>query len=219
MDDGTAHAHPVDERLWIRTAACDDADFLCGNGHSFRGRMAAYCLRDKRGFSVSLSEITEMSPEARYWITGFLHGNEPAPEDMFGPGIHDANDDDPRWTRWRTAVDEFVSTGEWRQPNWRRPRPFPSGTQLPSYVWTRRIDGIWHWQDGGWALADPQPELVGGMLAGTVCAERGRCDLTAVTPMHSVCDDCGDSDDGTVPAEFTSEDWERARWTYVPTAY
>lgn len=102
---------PYDEALWIRTGGCDGVDHLVGSCHTFPGRMRAYCPTKNIGFCVSLSEIVEMSPESSRWVQGFLGGNEPRPEDMFGPGIHDADDADPRWARWRAACAEFRTTG------------------------------------------------------------------------------------------------------------
>jgi hypothetical protein len=46
-------------------------------------------------------DMVELSPEAAVWMAGFLAGNEPEPEEMFGPGITEAADDDPRMQRWR----------------------------------------------------------------------------------------------------------------------
>jgi hypothetical protein len=103
----------IDERLWIRTNGCEQRDFLRGNGHTSPGRMSAFCPHMPGGFSVTLSEIEDMSDESRLWIAGYLHGNEPRPELMFGDQIYEADDDDPRWTQWRAAVQRFDATGEW----------------------------------------------------------------------------------------------------------
>ncbi|NEQ28535.1 MAG: hypothetical protein F6K28_58120 [Microcoleus sp. SIO2G3] len=60
---------------------------------------------------MSKSEIEECSLEARYWIQGFLAGNEPdAPVDAEGDYL---SDDDPKYERWRAAVKQFPETGLW----------------------------------------------------------------------------------------------------------
>lgn len=74
--------------------------------------MGAYCEAHDRTFAVSKAEIERCSPEAGYWVRGFLSGNEPAPPlDPDGYEIDDL--DDPRWQRWRAAVEEFRRSGAW----------------------------------------------------------------------------------------------------------
>lgn len=207
----------VDERLWIRTSGCDSRDFLVGNSHTFPGRMSAYCPTDGVHYSVSLSEIEDMSPDAVHWVAGFLVGNQPRPEDLFGPGIHDAHDSDPHWRRWTEAVEQFRRTGTWPHAGWSYLIPFPPGTTLPPFVWTHRGDEVWTWHGDAWVRADPQPAFRSGLLEGTVCFQRGHCGMTLVTTAHSVCDDCG-ATVGTVPDGLTREEWEAAQYTYEPTS-
>ena len=205
----------VDERLWIRTSNCDDRDYLVGNSHTFPGRMYGYCPTQDIGFSVSLSEIDEMSSASASWVAGFLAGNEPRPEDMFGPGVHDAYDSEPRLERWRRALDEFRASGEWPHARWEHLVPFPPGTKLPPFVWTLRGDEVWTWNGDDWVKADPQPRRQFRLLEGTVCFRRGHCDATGVTTVHVVCDDCGDTTQ-CIPDGFTAEEWERAQYVYQP---
>ena len=206
----------LDKDLWIRTSGCDGRDYLVGNCHTFRGRMGAYCPDRDVGYSVSISEIEDMSPEAARWVAGFLSGNEPSPEDMFGPGIHDAHDSDPRWERWRAALADFRATGEWPHAGWTHLIPFPPGIALPQFVWALRGDEVWTWDGNAWVRAFPQPARRHGLLEGTVCFERGHCNSTVLTSVHFVCDDCG-STDQLVPKDFSLEDWERAQYEYRPT--
>jgi hypothetical protein len=57
---------PVDERLWFE-GPCGERDFLVeGEGHSFRGRMSAWCPHQRQSYRVSLSEMEPMSEEASY---------------------------------------------------------------------------------------------------------------------------------------------------------
>lgn len=74
---------------------------------------------------------------------------------------------------------------------------------------------MWTWADDGWIRADPQPDRTSGLLTGTVCVERGHCDMRMVSTVHSVCDDCGDTSQ-SIPEGFTHEEWERAQYDYRP---
>ena len=215
MSDDAKDIEEIDETLWIRVDACDSHDYLVGNSHTFPGRMSAYCPTDGIHYSVSLSEIEEMSPEARRWVAGFLAGNEPRPEDMFGPAIHDAYDSDPRWRRWRDAIAEFRNSGSWPHADWGHLIPFPPGTSLPPLVWTIRGDEVWTWADDEWIRADPQPDRTSGFLSGTVCAERGHCELTMVSTVHAICEGCGETSQ-VIPEGLTREEWERAQYDYRP---
>ncbi|MDQ6726113.1 MAG: hypothetical protein M3066_08125 [Actinomycetota bacterium] len=103
----------TDLRLWIRSEGCVGPDYLSGNGHTFRGRISAWCPHNDRGFSVSLGEIEEMSAEAEIWINGYLAGNEPPGEEMYGEEWFELADDDPRFERWRRAITLFHQTGVW----------------------------------------------------------------------------------------------------------
>ncbi|BBH17736.1 hypothetical protein Back2_20230 [Nocardioides baekrokdamisoli] len=101
-DDAPELPEGIDPSLWIRTAGCGWADYLFGNPHTFPGRMHAYCPHQRRNFAVSMSEVLDASTEARYWIVGYLHGNEPErPE---------GGDEDRRWLSDREA---FHAGGDW----------------------------------------------------------------------------------------------------------
>lgn len=61
---------PIDERLWFE-ASCGGRDFLLeGGGHTFRGRMPAWCPAKEVSYRVSLAEMGAMSEEARYFVKG-----------------------------------------------------------------------------------------------------------------------------------------------------
>ena len=101
-----------DAQLWFTLdGCCADRHYLLHNPHTFPGRMAAWCPLKKVRFNISKSEVRECSDAARYWIKGFLAGNEPdAPVDEDGgylPG------DDPRMEEWRVAIAQFPATGLW----------------------------------------------------------------------------------------------------------
>jgi hypothetical protein len=207
----------ADERRWVVVQGFDGRCYVIGNCHTFRGRMACWSESTGQTFAFSQSEVLDASDMSRAWIDGFLAGNEPQPEEMFGIGIYDADDSDPRWSRWRDAVRQFRATGHWPHGPWHDVMPFPPSTRLSAFVWTLRGDEVWTWDGASWIRAEPPPERHFRSLRGTVCDQRGHHDLTAVTSVHSVCDDCGYTVE-TVPADISSEEWERVRRTYRPRA-
>ena len=109
-ESAPADSHQVDESLWFE-ASCGGRDFLVGNGHTFTGRMAAWCPHTEVGYNVSLAEMGEMSTETRYYVAGFLAGSEP------GCPVH-PDDVDPRLEEadlaaWEAALSRFRRTGHW----------------------------------------------------------------------------------------------------------
>ncbi|WBC17225.1 hypothetical protein O7600_10500 [Micromonospora sp. WMMA1998] len=96
----------LDERLWFE-APCG-RDVLVGNGHTFTGRMAAWCPHEGVGYNVSRPGMGAMSDEARYFVAGFLAGNEPRyPADV------DGEPDEADLSAWRAALARFRRTGSW----------------------------------------------------------------------------------------------------------
>ena len=107
-EQASTDAEPVDEDLWFE-APCGGRDYLVdGCGHTFPGRMSAWCPARELHYNVSLGEMGNMSPAARYFVRGFLSGNEPAPpqddEGCMAP------DDE---AAWRAATRRFRRTGYW----------------------------------------------------------------------------------------------------------
>ncbi len=106
MDDSIAY----DQRLWFLHKGCTGKHYLIGNPHTFRGRMWAWCPVHRRTVFVSKSEIESCSPEAEYWIQGFLAGNEPPPPlDEHGDPAFDS----PEYARWEAEIRLFHHTGFW----------------------------------------------------------------------------------------------------------
>jgi hypothetical protein len=205
----------VDPRLWVTLSGAKGTAFpgrggqrayLTYNPHTFLGLIGAWFPGLRMFLRVAKRDIAELSPEAEVWMAGFLAGNEPEPQEMFGPGITEAADDDPRVQRWRQALAEFRRTGWWPHASWVDVVPFPPGTHLPQFVWVRRGDEIWAWDGTCWAKANPQPALTSGRLSGSVCSQRGRCDVSQVTTVHLVCTDCGETM-LVIPEGFTEETW------------
>ncbi|GHJ42781.1 hypothetical protein Cs7R123_01230 [Catellatospora sp. TT07R-123] len=97
----------ADERLWFQ-APCGGRDFLVGSGNTFPGRMAAWCPDKAVFYNVSLDEMASMSEQARYFVAGFLAGNQPGhPVD----GDGDAAESD--LVAWQAATARFRRSGYW----------------------------------------------------------------------------------------------------------
>ena len=91
----------LDSRLWF-DAPCGSRDFLlAGQGHTFPGRMTAWCPDKAVSYNVSLGEMGAMSDEARYFVLGFLSGNEPDP-----PKDEDGNIDSADFEAWRRRLND-----------------------------------------------------------------------------------------------------------------
>lgn len=99
-----------DEQLWFMHEGCEGKHFLIGNPHTFKGRMWAWCPIKQRTFFVSPPEMVEQSVEAKYWVDGFLHGNEPDP-----PKNSEGNTefDSESYRNWQRQCEAFRSKGFW----------------------------------------------------------------------------------------------------------
>jgi hypothetical protein len=98
---------PIDERLWFE-APCGGRDFVVGNGHTFIGRLAAWCPHDQVGYNVTLGAMEAMSDECRYFVAGFLAGSEPG-----YPTDDEGESDEADLVAWRSATRRFRRTGSW----------------------------------------------------------------------------------------------------------
>jgi hypothetical protein len=122
--------------LGIRIADSSAVWLIDGNPHTHQGRMSAVDPDTGDSICFSLSEVTDATDLASAWIAGLLAGSEPAPVAMFGVGIFDAEDDDARWDRWRSALADYRRTADWPHEPWEHLLPIPDGIDLPPYVWT-----------------------------------------------------------------------------------
>jgi hypothetical protein len=102
----------LDEQLWFE-APCGGRDLLTGNGNTFPGRMAAWCPDKGVAYSVSLFEMGEMSQPARYFVAGFLAGNQPAAPPMLELPDGDQDIDEADYTAWVSAMRRFRQEGMW----------------------------------------------------------------------------------------------------------
>jgi hypothetical protein len=100
-----------DENLWFMHEGCEGKHFLIGNPHTYPGRMWAWCPKDERTFFVSKGAMGEMSEAAKYWVMGFLAGNQPEP-----PRDGEDNEVDFKgvaYREWLKNIEVFERTGIW----------------------------------------------------------------------------------------------------------
>ena len=96
----------VDAELSFEIEGYPGRNFLIGNPHTFPGRMEAYSEAERRSFSVSFHELTNVSPAARAWISGFLSGSEPEPPAFTGDQHAEAVE-----VAWRAVVGQYGGNG------------------------------------------------------------------------------------------------------------
>ena len=100
-----------DPNLWIKLDHCNGEHYLIGNCHTFPGRMNAYCKKKETTFCVSLAEISDMSEQSRYWINGFLCGNEPEPPEELENEPPENYFNSERYRNWLSQTENFRTTG------------------------------------------------------------------------------------------------------------
>jgi len=102
----------LDRNLWvILPGCCDRKHYLGYNPHTFHGRMKAWCPKLGRWTNISKREIERCSEQAKYWIIGYLSGNEPdAPRSAEGDYLPDDSD---AMKLWRVSINLFAETGYW----------------------------------------------------------------------------------------------------------
>lgn len=104
---------PIEKELWFEMdhEDCHGKHYIIGNPHTFHGRIAAYCPTKKVFFNISPESITNMSQETKYWIKGYLAGNEPSPpDDENGEPNYPEHE---VYIDWQRSVDLFHKTGYW----------------------------------------------------------------------------------------------------------
>lgn len=97
----------LDERLWFE-ADCGGRDLIGGNGHTFRGRLVAWCPHHRTWYHVSRDTMGVMPDETRYFVAGFLAGAEPE-----CPSDADGDTDAADHVAWLSAIRRFRRTGKW----------------------------------------------------------------------------------------------------------
>jgi hypothetical protein len=102
-------AREPDPLLWFE-APCGGRDLLTGAGGTYPGRLAAWCPAKNVDYNVSLAEMGQMSQQARYYVEGFLAGNQPGPPP---PPDADADIEPGDLDAWQAATGRFRRTGRW----------------------------------------------------------------------------------------------------------
>jgi hypothetical protein len=103
-------APELDRTLWFEHLGCRGRHFLLGNAHTVPGRMLAWCPREECSLFIARADIGRMSRAARYWIEGFMLGNEPAPP----PGPDGPPEFGSRgYRRWQVDAARFRASGAW----------------------------------------------------------------------------------------------------------
>ena len=108
----------VDPELWFER---DDGHrlYLLGNPHTFPGRMYAYNATTGNRIMVSKEEIATAPSATRYWVLGYISGNEPGPP--LGDDGVPIDPEDPLYETWSRAVRRFSETGYWWGWAWDHP--------------------------------------------------------------------------------------------------
>jgi hypothetical protein len=197
--DGSDLPVRFDRALWVESGG--ERGYIVGNARTHRG-LFHVCFPDRRYLStVSAYQLTATSTEARYWLRGFLTGQEPSIDEYLGRdrSEEDYNPTDEERARYITFLERCVNEGSHPRLNKRPDRALVitdaerAEIRLdPWRPWTYVGERVLVPDGAEWVEADPQPEIDGPWFTGPVCAERGYCDLTWLESGWSVCRDCGE---------------------------
>jgi hypothetical protein len=189
-----------DERVWVTlkpewTPEPDLRWLIEGSAHTHRGHLHVSANGGTLRVTVHPGDISGGSPEAWLWIDGFLRGQEAGLFEFLGGSVELLDDhDEDDIARWRAWNERFRRHG-WAPYLQPVPTADPILDELPGpQPWAYSGDRYWTWQQGAWALADPQPpdpdpERPGCGWYGTLCIQRGH-HLLASMGSISVCEDC-----------------------------
>ena len=141
-----------------------------------------------------------MSAEARSWLTGFLTGDEPSVYEYLGRRLdEDYEPTDEEWVRWRNFIKRYLRDGTHLRLNKRPDRALVITDEERAEIhldhwrpWTYVGERVLVADGAEWVEADPQPQMDGPWLAGSVCAEREHDNLIGLDSDWTVCRDCGE---------------------------
>jgi hypothetical protein len=168
-----------------------------GSAHTHRGHFHVCAIGEDQHRSVNVSDVVEASPEARIWLAGFLHGQEPEFFEFMGRSeeLDDAADeaDYERWSDWN---DRFRALGYAPSSLGELPPPILELDHVVDPMPWAFVGGLYRvWHDGAWQVAAPQPTLTrsgakeGWTWPGTPCEERGHHSLEQLDKIM-LCEDC-----------------------------
>ena len=102
----------MDRRLWFTMEpGCKGKHYLISSSHTYPGRFTAWCPLKKRMANCSFSDVRSTSTEAKYWLKGFLAGNEPPPPREETGQVSDSASRE--FKAWERAARRFQKTGSW----------------------------------------------------------------------------------------------------------
>jgi hypothetical protein len=201
VEDGTEWPIDFDRALWVDMDG--ERGYLVGSPHTHPGRFRV-CFPDRSDsdyvtIPVSVHELTAISPEARYWLKGFLAGHSPSIDEYLGRDGYDGHIPTvEEWVRYEIFVERFLHYGSHLRLQRRPARALVITDEERSKI---RVDDWRPWiyvgervlvEDGAeWIETDPQPEMDGPWIAGTICAEREHDNLIGLESDWVVCVDCG----------------------------
>lgn len=189
-----------DERVWVRLKPGWTPEpglrwLVEGSAHTHRGHLHVSARGGSLRATVHPGDIADASPAGWLWIDGFLRGQEAGLFEFLGrsPERYDSHDDGDiaRWVAWN---ERFRRLG-WAPPLRPVPAASPVLDEFPGPCpWAYSGGRFWVWQDGVWAVADPQPHgqdpgYPGRAWPGTVCMQRGHHLLASFGPV-TACEDC-----------------------------
>lgn len=94
----------------LKNHTCDGIHYILGNPHTFSGRVWSYCTKQEVSFYFSFDEVKDMSVEMKYWMKGYLMGNEPPPP-KDSDGMTDFGSES--YSFWEKSIQLFHETGYW----------------------------------------------------------------------------------------------------------
>jgi hypothetical protein len=103
----------IDRKLWVIVPGCCDnkRHYLGYNPHTFHGRISVWCPLLNRWTNISKMNISRQSEQSRYWIAGYLNGNEP--ECPLGADGLPVEMDSDEFLLWKRSIYLFTTTGYW----------------------------------------------------------------------------------------------------------
>ena len=191
-DGGNRLPDDVSPDLWVTAEGYLDRLYL-GWKPAIRtpGRIGAWSVECGSGTRISKADIITSSPDAAIWVKAYLIGSQPSIEFMFGNQVNDDPDYEGKFARWQRHCSDFLETGYWAGGEWFEPEPIANGDPLPNYVWLRRGDEIWFWDNGEWRFDEARPPSNGWFITDSLCANRQWHAPSGDWDNYMICADCG----------------------------
>lgn len=99
----------IDKALSFEHNGCTGLHYILGNPHTHPGRIMGWCEKKQTSFFFSLSEVINPTIETKFWIKGFLAGNEPSPPLING----DVDFESEEYKLWQKKLKDFNESGYW----------------------------------------------------------------------------------------------------------